>query len=116
MSNDKCRCGYKETAKHLLLECKEYREERKALLYRIKEKLEVRSLTLPLILHTIIGISNLLVFLKETSICTRKWYLSRIEEEEEEEEVDEVVVEVEEEREEVNDVVGEVEGERELVE
>jgi ribonuclease HI len=83
VSNNKCKCGQKETAKHLFLNCSLYIGQRKALLKRIKEKLAVRVLTLPLLLHTKIGIENTLVFLKETSICTRIWHLQRVEEEEE---------------------------------
>jgi hypothetical protein len=57
----------------------------------MREGVRVRELTLPLLLHTKVGIGNLLVFLKETSIATRKWYIDReqlpeLEEEEEEEE------------------------------
>ena len=43
----------------------------------------VRTLTLRVLLHTEIGIETTLVFLKETSICTRKWHLNRAYEEEE---------------------------------
>jgi FAD synthase len=70
-------CGQRETAKHLLLDYKEYRKERKDLLNRIKKGIKVRQLTLPLIAHTKIGITNLLAFLKGTNICIRKWFLER---------------------------------------
>ena len=56
----------------MLLHCPIYKEERKALLKRVKEGVKVRELTLPLLLYTKVRISNLLVFLKETSIVTRK--------------------------------------------
>jgi len=72
VSNNKCTCGQVETAIHLLLHCPIYKEERSVLLKRVKEVVRVRQLTLPLLLHTKVGISNLLVFLKETSIATRK--------------------------------------------
>ena len=89
MSTDNCLYGQRETTKHLLLDCKLYKRERKDLLVRIKKEISVIHLTLPLIIYTKIGITNLLVFLKDTNICTRKWYLERevqeVEEEEEEE-------------------------------
>jgi len=56
----------------LLLHCPIYKEERKTLLKRVKEGVKVRELTLPLLLYTKVRISNLLVFLKETSIVIRK--------------------------------------------
>jgi ribonuclease HI len=83
IANNKYRCGLEETTKHLLLVCKDYKVQRKALLESIRTKIEVRVLTLPLILHTNIGISSLVVFLKETRLCTRNWHLKRLEEEEE---------------------------------
>ena len=83
IANNKCCCGLEETPKHLLLVCKDYRVQRKALLESIRTKIEVRVLTLPLILHTNIGITSLVVFLKETRLCTRNWHLKRLEEEEE---------------------------------
>jgi len=84
----------------LLLHCPIYKEERSVLLKRVKEVVRVRQLTLPLLLYTKVRISNLLVFLKETSIATRKWYIEReqlLELEEEEEEEEEVEGEEEEE-------------------
>ena len=69
--DNKCICGLKETAKHLLLVCRDYRVERKALLKSVQEDIEVRVLTLPLILHTTPGITRLVDFLKETRLCTR---------------------------------------------
>ena len=71
---------------HLLLSCLFYQEDRQNLLKRIQERVAIRTLTLPLILHTKIGINAILLFLKETSIYTRRQYLQRVEEEEEEEE------------------------------
>ena len=85
-SDNKCICGLTETAKHLLLDCKSYENERKALLESIRKDINVRNLALSLILHTKIGIKSLLVFLKETNICTRSWHNQRIEEEREREE------------------------------
>ena len=89
----------------MLLHYPIYKEERKTLLKRVKEGVKVRELTLPLLLHTKVGISNLLGFLKETSIVTRKWHIQReelleLEEEEEEEVLEEEEEEVLEEEEE----------------
>jgi hypothetical protein len=80
VSNNKCKCGEKESTKHLLLSCTFYHEQRQNLLKRIQEKVAIKALTLPLILHTKIGIEAILVFLKETGICTRSWHLQRVEE------------------------------------
>jgi ribonuclease HI len=82
IANNKCKCGRIETTRHLLLECPLYKEQRRALSRRVKEEVAVRVLTLPLLLHTKIGIQNTLVFLKETSIGTRRWHSQRGEEDE----------------------------------
>jgi ribonuclease HI len=82
ISNNKCKCGIKETTLHLILNCKNYDLERKSLFLRIKEKLGIRTINLPVLFQTKIGISELLVFLKETNICTRNWYIERKMEEE----------------------------------
>ena len=50
---------------------------------QVRDKVKVRGLNLPLLLHTQIGITNLLVFLKDTGICTRMWHTQRLEEERE---------------------------------
>jgi hypothetical protein len=60
-------------AEHLLLGCKRLKTARK----RLIDSLGTRALTLPLLLHTTIGIEHLLVFLADTNICTRKWYIER---------------------------------------
>ena len=39
--------------------------------------MEASAFNLRVLLHTEIGIPNTLVFLKETSICTRKWHMDR---------------------------------------
>ncbi len=71
MTNDKCQYGQKETVDHLLLGCKKLKAARK----QLSDKLGTRVLTLPLLLHTKIGIEQLLVFLADTNICIRKWHL-----------------------------------------
>ena len=114
LSNNECICGLIETAKHLVLNCKEYRKERKALFKEIRANFSLKSLTLPVLLHTQIGIKHLLVLLKETSICTRNWHTSRlVKERGEVEVVVEEEEEEEEEKEEEEDVggVGDEEGE-----
>jgi hypothetical protein len=42
VSTANCTCGQRETAKHLFLDYKEYRKERKDLLNRIKKGIKVR--------------------------------------------------------------------------
>jgi len=84
VSNNKYKCGKTENTKHLLLYCELYKEERIRLFSLFKGSLEASTFNLRLLLHTEIGIPNTLVFLKETSICTRKWYIERNEEEVEE--------------------------------
>src|ERR1700710_2573116 len=49
VSNNKCKYGLKETTLHLLLYCKNYTLECKALFLRIREKLELRNITLPIL-------------------------------------------------------------------
>jgi ribonuclease HI len=71
IEDNKCRCGLVETAKHLIRDCSLYRAERKALYKKIKNKLGVKEVTLPILLHTRFGIEHLLVFLKETNICSK---------------------------------------------
>jgi hypothetical protein len=72
-ASNNCQCGQKETVEHLLLGCKRLKLARK----RLCDSLETRALTLPLLLHTKIGIEQLLVFLGDTKICTRTWHLQR---------------------------------------
>ena len=84
VSNNKCKYSLKETILYLLLYCKNYILEYKTLFIRIREKIELRNITLSILFQTKIEISKILVFLKETSICTRNWHLERevVEEEE----------------------------------
>ena len=76
-SNNKCKCGKTENAKHLLLYCELYKEERIRLFSLFKGSLDASAFNLRVLLHTEIGIPNTLVFLKETSICIRKWHIER---------------------------------------
>jgi hypothetical protein len=66
-----------ETPKYLLLEYKVFNIQRKKLLKNIGEVVEVNPPTLKLLLHTSIGIKEVLVFLKETNICTRRRHVQR---------------------------------------
>ena len=75
--NNKCTCRSIETPKHLLLECRVFNIQRKKLLKNIGEKVKVNPPTLKLLLYTGIGIKEILVFLKETNICTRKRHIRR---------------------------------------
>jgi hypothetical protein len=77
IATDKCNCGGKEIAKHLLLDYRNYRKERESLQKRIRKEIKFRRLNLPILLHIQIGIKNILVFLKETNICTKNWHMNR---------------------------------------
>jgi ribonuclease HI len=81
-SNDLCRCGKRETAEHLLLNCRDLAAAR----WRLRDGLGGNRLSLKLLLHTKSGIEKTLRFLKETGIVTRKWHLERRQNEEEDEE------------------------------
>ena len=87
MPNNKCTYGSIETTEHLLLNCKEYRIECRKLFLKIKKELKIKIITLSILLHTRIGIKETLVFLKETSICTRNWHQERLKNREVEEEI-----------------------------
>ena len=78
-TDQKCQCGQIENAEHLLIQCKLYKEPRAKLQKALKVRLSPRVL-----LHTKAGIEKTIDFLNETSICTRKWHLTRTELEEEE--------------------------------
>jgi len=71
--SDTCSCGKRETPEHLLLSCSELHTARKQLMVDLKST----RLSLPLLLHTKIGIKKTLVFLKAIGIATRKWHLER---------------------------------------
>ena len=67
-SSDLCYYRKKQIAEHLLLSCPNLGVARQ----RLKEALGGVRLSLPLLLHTKIGIEKTLDFLKETSIATRR--------------------------------------------
>lgn len=79
-TNPRCRCGRHETPQHLILECPETGDERKALQYRLKQLKFTQQITLNALMESKIGIQELLTFLKTTRISTRSWHLSRMEE------------------------------------
>jgi hypothetical protein len=81
VSDDRCRCGRRETTHHLLLTCPELSQARQIM----KEKLN-SELSIPLLLHSTLGIEATLQFLQTTRICTRQWHLQRREEDSEDEE------------------------------
>ncbi len=72
--DDKCfgDCNFKQTTKHLLLECPSYSEERK----RMRKALGRLPLTLQILLCTREGKNALATFLGETEICTAGWYIN----------------------------------------
>ncbi|KAF7568383.1 Dimer-Tnp-hAT domain containing protein [Pyrenophora tritici-repentis] len=71
--SNRCTCQNIQTPEHLLLYCHLYKDHRKTLLQTIKH----RPVTLPLLLHTSIGIEATLAFITSTRIGTRKWYLGQ---------------------------------------
>ena len=85
--SDLCSCGKKETAAHLLLSCKEAGLANARA--KLRDGLKGARLSLPLLMHTKIGIEKTLDFLKNTRLCTRKWHLERSQETEQEEEEEE---------------------------
>ena len=78
-TSDRCKCGQKETPEHLLLSCTEHKVARE----KLKSEMHENRLSLPMLLHTKLGIEKTLGFLKETRMATRRWHLERGEEEEE---------------------------------
>ena len=72
-SNYRYTCVWKETAQYLIFRYNKYKDKRKALFRRIRDKLEIsqEAINRPVLFYTKIGITELLVFLKETNICTR---------------------------------------------
>ena len=73
-----CSCGAKQTPEHLLLSCKWLRADRKIL----RDELCNVHLTLPLLLHTKMGIAATLAFISQTRVGTRKWHLGQVADEE----------------------------------
>ena len=72
---DLCRCGKRETTEHLLLSCRQ--AEIAQARAKLREEIQGLRPSLKLLMHTKIGIEKTLGFLKETRLCTRKWYLER---------------------------------------
>ena len=79
VTSDICRCGHiKESPDHLLLYCTEYASQRLAL----REELRNIPISLQLILNTTLGIAATAKYLAKTEIATRKWHVTRRDEEE----------------------------------
>src|SRR6516162_3553081 len=68
-SSDRCDCSesFAQSPAHLLLQCSKHQYARN----KIKEKLQVSSLSMKLLLHTREGIKAVFEFLKETKIARR---------------------------------------------
>ena len=80
-------CKVKQTLKHILLSCKIYKAEQKALRNAVlqsnqkSESEQGLELSLKRLLCTGEGIKNTLAFLDQTKIATRKWILGEIDKE-----------------------------------
>ena len=70
-SDDKCDCNSNniQSPAHLLLSCSNYKADRA----KIKEKLQVSSLSLKILLTKREGIEAVFEFLKNTKIARRNW-------------------------------------------
>jgi hypothetical protein len=79
LEDDRCSCGGKETPEHLLLSCRDLRDQQKEL----RESLGCRA-SLRVLLHTKTGVEKTLEFLKNIKVATRKRLLQRQEREERE--------------------------------
>ncbi|PQE30820.1 Ribonuclease H-like domain protein [Rutstroemia sp. NJR-2017a WRK4] len=64
-STNKCICGAKETSEYLLLSCSYFSLAR----IKLKDKLAINYLSLPLLLDTTSGIEASIAYLSETKIC-----------------------------------------------
>jgi hypothetical protein len=81
LNSDRCSCGGKETPEHLLLSCRELREQQRELRESVGGRVSLRIL-----LHTKIGVEKTLEFLEKTKVATKKWLQERKEREERERE------------------------------
>ena len=70
-------CNEKQTFEHLLLYCRHYVNEQNELKNNIKIFVTLRTL-----FNTDEDIKNVLNFIKNSRICTRKWILGTMEDEE----------------------------------
>ena len=71
MRTDKCSCGCKHTATHLVLQCKRYCKERCAMGKALNTG---QPPSLQILFGTAIGRKALAGFLTSTNICTAKWF------------------------------------------
>ena len=70
-------CNETQTSEHLLLYCRHYKKERN----EMKNNMKI-SITLRTLFNTNESIKNVLKFIKNTRICTRKWILDTVRDEE----------------------------------
>ena len=70
-------CNEIQTPKHLLFNCRHFLNEQKEMKKNMKIPVTIRTL-----FNTTEGIKNVLNFIKNTRICTRKWILGTVEDEE----------------------------------
>ena len=70
-------CNEIQTLEYLLLNCHHFSNERKETKKNMKIPVMIRML-----FNTTKGIKNVLKFIKNTRICTRKWILGIVEDEE----------------------------------
>ena len=70
-------CNEIQTFKHLLLKCHHFLNEQKEMKKNMKISVTIRTL-----FNTTETIKNVLNFIKNTRICTRKWILGTVEDEE----------------------------------
>ncbi|PQE24587.1 Ribonuclease H-like domain protein [Rutstroemia sp. NJR-2017a WRK4] len=73
ISTNKYICGVKKTSEYLLLSYSYFSLARN----KLKDKLVINYLLLPLLLNTTPGIEVSIAYLSETNIYTRKYYLAR---------------------------------------
>ena len=71
-------CNEIQTSKHLLINCRHFRDVQSQLI----KKMKPQATTLRTLFNINEGIKNLAEFLKFTRIETRKWILSQLDEEE----------------------------------
>lgn len=73
VDSSRCWCGSpRETPRHLLLSCKEYKKQRKHLRESIGDELSFESL-----FRDLGAVKATLAFIKETGIATKQWHLER---------------------------------------
>ncbi|KAG9240255.1 hypothetical protein BJ878DRAFT_305443 [Calycina marina] len=77
-TNPRCRCVRHEMPQHLILECPETGNERKALQNMFKQLKFTKQATIHALMESKIGIQGRLTFLKNTRISTRARHMGRM--------------------------------------